>query len=231
MLLVCFTRKENWFWRWGWCWLSGAGSQTLSLNVTPALFNWNSRPWSGCLFDLPRTVLPLNWCQISPSSAVLKQNTRHTSLTKSWLVHCPRSFSIFLLAAVTFNILRGSTYTSQVICCSQYPSSHRATGVREKFLPQIKWSEIKMLPQHVPWLATLKEIGPLAALTEAPQFPKTTRTQFDWIQYCDNKAGLLNESCTQFSYVREVEECCSNLASHFLPLLRLSVSIHCLTLS
>lgn len=153
--------------------------------------------------------------------------THPTSFTKSWLEHCPRWFSIFLLAPFTFNILHSSTYTSQVICCSQYPSSQRATGVREKFLPQIKWSEIKMLPQHVPWLATLKEIGPLAALTEAPQSPKTTRTQFDWIQYCDNKAGLLNESCTQFSYVRELEECCNNLPSLFLPLLRLSVSIHC----
>lgn len=66
-----------------------------------------------------------------------------------------------------------------------------------------------MLPQHVPWLVTLKEIGPLAVLTGAPQLPKTTSTQFDCIQYCDNKAGLLNESQTQFSYVRELEECCS----------------------
>lgn len=51
-----------------------------------------------------------------------------------------------------------------------------------------------MLPQHVPWLVTLKEIGPLAAHTEAPQFSKTTRTQFDCVQYCDNKAGWLNEA-------------------------------------
>lgn len=92
----------------------------------------------------------------------------------------------------------------------------KATGVGEKFLSQIKWSEIKMLPQHVPWLVTLKEIGPLAALTEAPQFPKTTKTQFDCIQYCDNKAGWLNGSQTQFSYVRELEECCSIFPSHFL---------------
>lgn len=47
-----------------------------------------------------------------------------------------------------------------------------------------------MLPQHVPRLVTLKEIGPLAARTEAPQLPRTTRTQFDCFQYCDNKAGL-----------------------------------------
>lgn len=53
-------------------------------------------------------------------------------------------------------------------------------GVGDKFLAQIKWAEIKLLPQHLPWLATLKEIGPL---TEASQFPKTRRTQLDfWIQ-------------------------------------------------
>lgn len=152
-------------------------------------------------------------------------------LTKYRLIHCLYQCSISLLVSFTFDILSGPTSTSQVICCSRYPSSQRAMGVGEKFLPQIKWSEIKMLPQHVPWLVTLKEIGPLAALTEAPQFPKTRRTQFDCIQYCDNKAGWLNESQTQFSYVRELEECCSFLPSHFPLLLWLSVSIHYLTLS
>ena len=105
-----------------------------------------------------------------------------------------------------------------------------AMGVGEKFLLQIKWSEIKMLPQHVPCLVALKEIGPLAALTETPQFRKTTRAQFDCIQFCDNKAGCLNESETRFSYVRELEECRSVSPSHFHLLLRVSFSIHCLPL-
>lgn len=103
-----------------------------------------------------------------------------------------------------------------------------------------------MLPQHVPWLVTLKEISPLAALTETPQFLKTTMAQFDCIQFRDNKAGCLNESQTRFSYVREREEfsapnlltstpCCERLpqcaAFHFLkksptlyPLFRLTPS-------
>lgn len=139
-------------------------------------------------------------------------------LTRHRLIQCPYRFSISLLVSFTFDILSGPTSTSQVICCSQYPSSQRGAGVEEKFLAQIKWTEIKMLPQHVPWLVTLKEIGPLAALTEPPQFPKTTRTRFDCIQCCDNKAGWLNESQTQFSYVRELWECCI-LPSHFLLLL------------
>lgn len=57
-----------------------------------------------------------------------------------------------------------------------------------------------------PWLVTLKEISPLAALAETPHFPKTTGAQFDCIQFCDNKAGCLNESQTRFSYVRQGEE-------------------------
>lgn len=54
-----------------------------------------------------------------------------------------------------------------------------------------------------PWLVTLKEISPLAVLAETPQFPKTTRAQFDCIQFGDNEAGCLNESQTCFSYVRQ----------------------------
>lgn len=139
----------------------------------------------------------------------------------------------------TLDILSGPTPPSQVICCSRYPSSQRAAGVGEKFLPQIKWLEIKMLPQHVPWRVTLKEISPLAALTETPQFLKTTRAQFDCIQFCNNKAGCLNESQARFTYVRELEEfsapnlltstsCCERLsqyaAFHFLKSLLLYIS-------
>lgn len=61
-------------------------------------------------------------------------------------------------------------------------------------------------------------------------FPKQQEEQFDCTQYCDNKAGCLNESQSQFSYVRELE-CCSILPSHFPLLLWVSVSIHGLTLS
>ncbi|MEQ2195209.1 hypothetical protein XENOCAPTIV_009086 [Xenoophorus captivus] len=71
-------------------------------------------------------------------------------LTKYLLTRCSYQFSISLLVSFTFDILPGPVSTSHVICCSRYPSSQRATGVGEKFLPQIKWSEIKMLPQHVP---------------------------------------------------------------------------------
>lgn len=141
-----------------------------------------------------------------------------------------KSFPSLFFVSFTFDILYGPSCTSQVICCSQYLSSQQAKSVGEKFPSQIKWSEIKMLPQHVPWLVTLKEIGPLTALAGAPQSPKTTKTQFDCIQYCDNKAGWLNESQAQFSYVRGLGECCSIVPSHFLLLLWLSVSIKCLTL-
>lgn len=46
-------------------------------------------------------------------------------------------------------------------------------SVGVKFLPQIKWSEMKMLPQRVLRLVTLMETGPLAGLAEAPHFPQT----------------------------------------------------------
>lgn len=50
-----------------------------------------------------------------------------------------------------------------------------------KFLPQIKWSEMKMLPQRVLRLVTLMETGPLAGLAGVPHFPKTG-TQLNCIQ-------------------------------------------------
>lgn len=135
------------------------------------------------------------------------------------MIHCPSFPSLSWSPSLLIFSL--APHPPGVIYCSQYPSSQQAAGVGEKFLPQIKWSEIKRLLQRFPCLVTLKEIGPLAVLTEAPQFPKTRRTQFDWIQCCDNKAGWLSESRAQFSYVRELEECCSILPSHFPLLLRL----------
>lgn len=56
-------------------------------------------------------------------------------------------------------------------CCSQYPSSQRVMSIEVKFLPQIKWSEMKMLPQRVLRLVTLMETGPLSGLAGAPHFP------------------------------------------------------------
>lgn len=171
----------------GWMYCIAKNCHSMS-DVKSALFNCNSTLWSTCLFNLPRTLLcvfSLNWWQVSLNKTHALFLQKVPIDTFSILV------LIFLLVSFKFDILSGPASTSEVICCSRYLSSHQATGVREKFLPLIKWSEIKMLPQHVPRLLTLKETGPLAALTEATQFPKTT--QFDWIQYCDNTAGWLNE--------------------------------------
>lgn len=56
-------------------------------------------------------------------------------------------------------------------CCSQHPSSQRVMSAEVKFLPQIKWSEMKMPPRRVLRLVTLMETGPLSGLAEAPHFP------------------------------------------------------------
>lgn len=44
-------------------------------------------------------------------------------------------------------------------------------SVEVKFLPQIKWSEMKMLPRRVLRLVALMETGPLSGLAEALHFP------------------------------------------------------------
>lgn len=168
----------------------------MEFKATERLFIRSTKDSTYCLTKLMPSIL---------ISGLLTEHLPHF-LTKHSLIHCPYAFSISLLDLLhiwypLWPHIHLSSCLPQSISILQ-----RATSDGEKFLSQIKWTEIKMLPQHVPCLVTLKEIGPLAALTGAPQFPKTTRTQFDCIQYWHNKAGWLNESQTQFSYLRQLEQ-------------------------
>lgn len=139
------------------------------LSVRSVLFGWNSRlhgPYSflfQCRFHPKGLGI---FIRILQTCAVFLDNVLH------W--HCPRTAFCSTLLCVSHIWLFFQLHIQfSRFCCSQYPSSQRVISVEVKFLPQIKCSEMKMLPQRVLQLVTLMETGPLAGLAEAPHFPKT----------------------------------------------------------
>lgn len=234
MLLICFssTCNKKRFWHSAWCYLN-------------VLVNIITQCYPHYFTEIQATGAPvhtiyqgrvlcafrLNWCQAFPTVAFKNHTHSNDFLTKYLLIHCPYSFpSLFwspshlivslaphpplkLFAAVDIHLPSERWVLEKSSSC-------RSNGRKSRCF-------LSMFPGWWLWRRLALSLCSQKYLS----FPKQQEEQFDCTQYCDNKAGCLNESQSQFSYVRELEECCSILPSHFPLLLWVSVSIHGLTLS
>lgn len=170
-LLVCF-RSRNGFWQLRVMLAEFEGQ----LGVRSVLFGWNSRLHGA--YSFPPQCGESFSAQTDAKNIHQNPSNRHCS---SW--QCPARTSFHSTLLCVSHIWQFSEVHIHLshFCCSQYPSSQRVMSAEVKFLPQIKWSEMKMLPQRVLRLVTLMETGPLAGLAGVPHFPKTG-TQLDCIQ-------------------------------------------------
>lgn len=162
LLLICFSAVEMDSDNWGWCWLNMKGSPALDLYYLVGIQGYmvliHFRLSAVYLFH--HKVMLRIFIRIPQTGTVVLDNALPI------LVFIP-----LLSVSLTFDSFSQLHVHLSHFCCSQYPSSQRVMSVEVKFLPQIKWSEMKMLPRRVLRLVTLMETGPLSGLAEAPHFP------------------------------------------------------------
>lgn len=151
---------------WGWCWLNMKGSPALDLYYLVGIQGYavliHFRLSAVYLFH--HKVMLRIFIRILQTGTVLDN-------ALPILV-----FIQLLSVSLTFDSFSQLHVHLSHFCCSQYPSSQRVMSVEVKFLPQIKWSEMKMLSRRVLRLVTLMEAGPLSGLAEAPHFPLNRNT-------------------------------------------------------
>lgn len=162
LLLICSAAVEMDSDNWGWCWLNMKGSPASDLYYLVGIQGYtvliHFRLSAVYLFH--RKVMLRIFIRILQTGTVVLDNALPILV-----------FIQLLSVSLTFDSFSQLHVHLSHFCCSQYPSSQRVMSVEVKFLPQIKWSEMKMLPRRVLRLVTLMETGPLSGLAEAPHFP------------------------------------------------------------
>lgn len=147
---------------WRWCWLNMKGSPVLDLYYLVGIQGYTVL----IHFRLSAVYLFHHKVMLRIFIRILQTGTVVLDNALPILV-----FIQLLSVSLTFDSFSQLHVHLSYFCCSQYPSSQRVMSVEVKFLPQIKWSEMKMLPRRVLRLVTLMETGPLSGLAEAPHFP------------------------------------------------------------
>lgn len=147
---------------WGWRWLNMKGSPALDLYYLVGIQGYTVL----IHFRLSAVYLFHHKVMLRIFIRILQTGTVVLDNALPILV-----FIQLLSVSLTFDSSSQLHVHLSHFCCSQYPSSQRVMSVEVKFLPQIKWSEKKMLPRRVLRLVTLMETGPLSGPAEAPHFP------------------------------------------------------------